>query len=140
MTVAMQETEQKLHHSSPEAHPGLHCPRPAEGQLVGELAGFPYFSNVNCTQGHSSHRPVPAICSFRRSFRRFLARPEKALLAGTPFPPPAAGNCAASANKSSVLSALNLTSSSHPPAPTLFSAPFAHISKKHVITPNLNRI
>ena len=137
----------KLHHSSPEAYPGRHNPPPEESPTVRELAEGPaYFlrcqlpsgsliSQAGC--GPACYLQSALLQTSRRSFRRFLARPEKALLA---LPPPAAGSGAQSRPRpTSLLSALNLlTNSSRPPAPTLFFATFAHLSGKCPLTQKLN--
>ena len=149
MRVAMQEREQNCTTAHQRPILGATIPHQKKPQQYESLQkALHIFSGVNCPPGHSFHRPavgLPAICSLhslhtsRRSFRRFLARPEKALLA---LPPPAAGSGAQSRPRpTSLLSALNLlTNSSRPPAPTWFFATFAHLSGKCPLTQKLNWI
>ena len=95
------------------------CRRPCIFSPVSTALGVTHFT------GRQS-----ALQTSRRSFRRFLARPEKALLA---LPPPAAGSGAQSRPRPiSLLSALNLlTNSSRPPAPPCFS-PHLHTSRENI--------
>lgn len=136
----------KLHHSSPEAHPGRHSPPPEEAPTVQELVVGPaYFLPRQLPSGSLiSQAGCKPACYLQPAHLQTLVPPffgeTRESPAGTPSPCSwVAGTVAASANKPFVCSRPR-HQLIHPPAQTSLSATFAHVSGKDDLKQDLNWI